>query len=85
MISVYAARFSALGLRTVSGTYPIVTVSELVEKEEERLRHQAAPYGEHLLLAAGKFRPLARQPLAQIGKQRENSLEVEAAGPLAGH
>jgi hypothetical protein len=37
MISEYAARFSALGLHAVSGTYPIVTVSELVEKEEEWL------------------------------------------------
>jgi hypothetical protein len=37
MISMYAARFSALGLRVVSGTYPIVTVSELVEEEDERL------------------------------------------------
>jgi hypothetical protein len=34
---VYAATFSALGLRAVSGKHPIVTVSEPVEKEREWL------------------------------------------------
>ena len=53
MISVYAARFSAVGLRAVSGTYPIVTVSELVEKEEEEWLGTKISVGQRK--AAGPF------------------------------
>jgi len=43
-----------------------------------------APNGEHLLLAAGKLCALARQAFLEIGKELENTIEFEPAGPHLG-
>src|SRR6185437_16934731 len=56
----------------------------LVEQKETGARAQDAPDGEHLLLAAGKLRPLAREALLEIGKELENAIEFEPARPHLG-
>src|SRR6478752_4760148 len=60
------------------------TLGRLVEEEEPRTRAQDAPNGEHLLLAARKLRALARQAFSEIGKQLEDAIEFEPAGPHLG-
>src|SRR5499427_3766338 len=60
------------------------TLGRLVEEEEPRTRAQDAPNGEHLLLAARKLRALARQAFSEIGKELENAIEFEPAGPHLG-
>ena len=52
----------------------------LVEQKKPRSSAQNSGNCQHLLLATGEFCSLTRQAFAQIGKQRENSLEIEAAG-----
>src|SRR5580692_11294659 len=56
------------------------TLGGLVEQQKPRAGAQDAADREHLLLAAGKFRSLAVKPLAQVGKQFEDAVEIEPAG-----
>src|SRR5215470_2609334 len=60
------------------------TFGRLVEEKEPRAGAQDAADGEHLLLAARKLRALARQAFSEIGKQLENAIEFEPAGPHLG-
>src|SRR5262249_14157219 len=60
------------------------TLGRLIEQKEPRARAQDAADGEHLLLAAGKLRALAREALLEIGKELENATEFEPAGPHLG-
>src|SRR5499427_3381077 len=55
------------------------TLGRLIEQKEPRARAQDAADGEHLLLAAGKLRALAREALLEIGKELENATEFEPA------
>src|SRR5579872_763277 len=56
------------------------TFGRLVEQQQPGAGAQDARDGQHLLLAAGQFGALAGQPFAQVRKQLENALEIEAAG-----
>src|SRR6516162_7304550 len=60
------------------------TLGRLIEEKEPRARAQDAADGEHLLLAAGKLRALAREALLEIGKELENATEFEPTGPHLG-
>src|SRR6516165_12369513 len=55
-------------------------LGRLVEEHEAGARAQDAGDGKHLLLTAGKLRPLAGQTLLEIGKQLEDAGELEPAG-----
>src|SRR5271167_4467711 len=55
-------------------------LGRFVEQQQPRAGAQDASDREHLLLAARQFGALAVEPLAQIGKQREDAIKVEAAG-----
>src|ERR1043166_407572 len=55
-------------------------LGRLVEQQKARAGAQDAPDGQHLLLAARQLGALAAQPLLQVGKQREDLLDAQAAG-----
>src|SRR5262245_9532986 len=54
------------------------TFGRLVEQQQARAGAQDAPDGQHLLLAAGELGALARETLAQVGEQLEDSLDRQA-------
>ena len=52
----------------------------LIQQEQPRSSAQDARNRQHLLFATRQFGALAFQPLAQIGKQREDAVDLESAG-----
>src|SRR4029077_9035432 len=52
----------------------------LVEQQQPRAGAQDAADRQHLLLAAGEFHALAREPVAPIWEQLEDAIEPEPAG-----
>src|SRR6201999_2699609 len=57
----------------------------LIKQQQASTRAQDTADGEHLLLTAGEFGPLARrQPLLQIGEQLEDALDRQTVGQNLG-
>ncbi len=54
-------------------------LGRFVEHQKSRAGPQDARNGQHLLLAAGQLAAAARQPLAQVGKEREDALHAHRA------